>query len=131
MPRPSPIGQAIYDEVEKLRADNPGMTQQAAFEALHEKNGEDRSVATIAANYYRMSRNMRGGKKRRVRRTRPVAALAPIHDGSVEPIDLDKLEVEMTEMTKHAVAMIRATKERLAEVEAMEKRLEDAKRALA
>ncbi len=130
--RPSPVGQAIYDDVEKLRVELPGLTQQAAFQMLAERDDSPRSVATIAANYYRVSRNLRGGKrKRRARATAPKVVLAPVSDSQVEPIDLDKLEVEMTEMVAHAIAAIRATKERLAEVEALRDQVETARKALA
>lgn len=115
MARESHVGQAVYDKVEALKADNPGMTQQAAFEALHEQEPE-RAVASIAANYYRVQRNLRGSKARKRTRVRRVA-VTPQHT-PVDPVmDFDRIEQEIVLAAEHATAAVRSARSRFEEIQ--------------
>lgn len=120
MPRESKVGQAIYDAVQKLRADNPGMSQQAAFQALHDQD-ESRSVASIQANYYRVARLHRqdkGTPRRRARRAQQRVSVTPTNGTRPEAVlDFEKAESEIMLAADHAVKAVRVARQRFEAVQ--------------
>lgn len=87
------IGNAIFDEVERLVSE--GMNKSQAFTAISERTG--REAGTVAANYYRVARQR--GATLRPRRRRSESGRGGADGGDVQAA-LGRLTDALDELTR-------------------------------